>query len=118
MNAESRPKAALEDLARDRSAFYGTRLFGASVENHLDSILWRLVRGELGLHQLTPSLAAFWHLGYDDGRASLLPQLRQAEADRDRYYLRAFDTPNRRRQRLDEAARESWNEILDGNGAR
>lgn len=96
----------------------GSRLIGRAVENELDSTLWRLIVGEIGLHEVTPALAAFWHLGYDAGRASLLPELHQARADRDRYFRAAFDTPDQMRQRLVDGARDFWSEFVAGGDGR
>ena len=68
---------------------------GHTVENQLDKILWRLILGEVELHELTPALAAWWTLAHESGRAS-----RQAEVDRlnseaDRYYRAAYNPRSR-----------------------
>lgn len=123
MNAKrSRPvvSEAAENPVDGRFAFNGTRLIGAAVENQLRATLVQLAAGEIGLHDLTPSLAAFYHLGHFDGVDSLEVRLAQCEADRDRYYLAAFDTPEQLRRRLDQEARDYWEEFLstagDGRG--
>lgn len=119
---ESRPQlgeaGAAEDQVTARSALDSTSLVGAAVEKQLDATLWRLIAGEIGLHDLTPALAGWYTLGYDAGRAAILPQLQGAEADRDRYYRAAYDTPERLRERLDQGARDYWNEFIAGGDGR
>lgn len=90
------------------------RLIGASVEDDLDAVLWQLVDGEVELHQLTPGLAGFWSLAYDQGRASRQAEIDRANADADRYYRAAYDSLALRNQRFDVAAARYWNEWLDG----
>lgn len=55
-----------------------------------------------------------WAEGWDACRASLQPQLDRANADADRYYRLAFDTPQDLRARLDETARGHWADFLRG----
>lgn len=79
-------------LAPDPADSPKPALIGASMEKPLDATMWRLVLGEIGLHELTPGLAAFYTLGHAAGVDSIAPQLAQAIADRDRYYMAAFNT--------------------------
>ena len=74
-------------------------LIGHTVEKPLDATLWRLRTGTVGLEALTPALRGFCTLSHDDGYAagfiagveSTSAELRQAIADRDRYYGAAFN---------------------------
>lgn len=74
------------------------KLNGHTVETELGALLDRLIVGSLGLHELTPALAGFITLGFDQGRASrdrevaaLRQQLDQALRDRDTYYERLMN---------------------------
>lgn len=60
-----------------------------------------------------------WGAGYTarDGEVSSLQlKLAQAEADADRYYRAAFDTPALLRERMDEDAEEYWTAFLAHDG--
>ncbi|GAA2082396.1 hypothetical protein GCM10009840_18220 [Pseudolysinimonas kribbensis] len=68
IKAEGRPTS-------DRTAFNTTRSIlpcpvGSTVETQLDDALWKLVGGELDLHDLTPALAGFYVVGHSDGYRS------------------------------------------------
>lgn len=94
-----------------------TGLVGHTVERQLDSALWRLVLGDLGLHDLTPALAGFYSLGFAHGQESPSPQIEQAEADRDSLYERLYygkDLPDVRLRRMRAAAEEYWQELMSG----
>jgi hypothetical protein len=43
---------------------------GASVDAVLEETLWRLVRAEIGLSDLTPALQAWWAVAAEQGRQS------------------------------------------------
>lgn len=119
MTERSRPvEGAANDLVDGRSTLNRTRLIGATVENRLSATLERLMHGEIGLHELTPSLAAFYHLGHAHGVESMRPAVEQALADAARYYER-WCNPGKvldetQRQRIDEAAEDHWQQFLDG----
>lgn len=53
-----------------------------------------------------------WH-ARDDEVAELRVRLERAEADADRYFRRAFDTPESIAGRLDEGAESYWREFLE-----
>lgn len=57
-----------------------------------------------------------WVQGWDACAAYLQPQLDQALADRDRYFRRAFDSPEQLRERLDQGASDYWSELLESEG--
>jgi hypothetical protein len=109
----SRADAAL-DLLGQGSVATDERLIGATVDDHLEATLWRLVAGEIGLHQLTPALAGFWSLAYDQGRASRQAELDRANADADRYYRAAYDTREHQLRRIDIAAENYWQDFMSG----
>lgn len=74
------------------------KLNGHTVETELGALLDRIIVGSLGLHELTPSIAGFITLGFDQGRASrdrevaaLRQQLDQALRDRDTYFERLMN---------------------------
>lgn len=120
MNERSRLDAleAAADQIDGRSTPKPRHLIGATVEFHLDRVLWQLVRGEIGLQDLTPALAAFYHFGHADGIASVQPALERARADADRYYAH-WTNPGRklartRRSAMDAAAAEHWQGFLEG----
>lgn len=90
-------------------------LVGATVERQLDASLWRLVQGEVGLHDLTPALVGFYSIGFAHGQDSLRPELERAQHDRDTYYER-WTNPGQlltdvRLRRMREAAEEWWQEM-------
>ena len=64
---------------------------------HLDSLYCLLSEDKLSLYELPPAVALFYYLGEAHGEARLRSELRQALADRDRYYSHAsrggFSTP-------------------------
>lgn len=94
-----------------------TECVGHLVEKQLDSTLWRLVSGELGLHELPPALAGFYSIGFAHGQESVQAQLEQAQSDRDRYYERWYngkDLPDARLRRMRAAAEEYWEELIGG----
>ncbi|AZZ52813.1 hypothetical protein [Rathayibacter festucae] len=95
-----------------------TPLVGACVETGLHQALTDVLDGRLGLHQLTPALAGFWTIAYDQGRASRQPEIDRLQAEADRLYLRANNTPEKLREvvrlRLDEGAARYWVEWLRG----
>lgn len=91
---------AAQCLAEDNTSFPRltdspgvSHLVGHTVEKALDATLWRLVLGEIGLHELTPALAGFYHVGHADGVASQAGLLRQARHDAERMYVLAFNDP-------------------------
>ena len=67
------------------------RLIGASVDTELEATLWRLMDGSIEIWQLTPALAAWWHVAYDSGAGSLRQDVAQATSDADRYYELAMN---------------------------
>ena len=78
------------------------KLNGHTVETELGALLDRLIFGELGLHELTPSIAGFVTYGFDQSRtsrdqevAALRQQLARAEHERDLYFARLHN-PGRR----------------------
>lgn len=84
-------------------------MIGASVESHLALTLDRLLRGELGLHELTDSLAGFYHCGWADGRASCESETVRLEADRTRYYNLAYPEDSYLiRQRVGQAIEDAF----------
>lgn len=109
--------AAREDQVDGRSTSHGTELFDPGVENRLDATLWALVAGDIGLEDLPRAQLALWTVAYEAGRASVLPHLRQAEADRDRYFNAAYGSSDQLRHRLDESAKDYWSEFLESEGA-
>lgn len=91
-------------------------LIGATVEKPLDASLWRMVTGEICLHDLTPALAGFYSVGFEDGRQSLAHELAKAENERDTFYER-WANPGKeltevRLRRAREAAEDYWDEFV------
>lgn len=94
----------------------GGELWGHSIEQQLAVLLDKLVRGDLGLHEITPSAAGLHTYGFECGRGSRDPeladlrrQLARAEHERDLAYARLHN-PGRQlhetiQDRLDTAAR-------------
>lgn len=75
-----------------------TAKHGASVEKSLAALLARLMADEIGLDDLTASLAGFYLAGHAAALASSLPELTRVERERDEavssrdtYYRAAFD---------------------------
>jgi hypothetical protein len=66
---------------------------GHSVEKQLGATLWQLFDGTLGLHELTPSLAAWWSLAYEEGRCSRQPEIDRLNAENESLWLRANNDP-------------------------
>ncbi|HEY5224961.1 MAG TPA: hypothetical protein VIJ18_18175 [Microbacteriaceae bacterium] len=91
-----------------------TALIGSTVEKSVDATLWKLVLGQIGLHDLTPALAAFWTLGHASGIASCRAQIARLENEADRLYVQAFNPKDRAkliRERMDAAAADYWEEF-------
>ena len=97
-------------------------LLGATVEQHLERTLWRLLDGTLSFHELTPALRAWFSIAHDQGYAAG-HTAQQTVIDRlvvecDRLYFHAHNTPQQlqaiRDKRLDEGARIYWDEWLQG----
>ncbi|MBF4568779.1 hypothetical protein ITJ57_08340 [Plantibacter sp. VKM Ac-2880] len=90
-----------------RPAQHTPKLVGASVETELEATLWRLMDGSIAIWQLTPALAAWWHVAYAAGAQSLGDHLDQAQADADRYYELAMNPgkslSEMKQRRIDEA---------------
>lgn len=81
-------------------------LIGYTVEKQLDAALWRLVQGDIGLHECTPALRGWYSVGHHDGIESCKRTILRLEADVERYYLYAFNPRDRAeliRQRIDDA---------------
>lgn len=97
------------------------RLIGASVEKALDTTLWQLVLGEIGLHDCTPAIVGLYSIGHAHGVESVLEQLRQAENDRDRYFELwanpGKDLTDIRLRRMRQASEEYWRQFLETEGA-
>lgn len=94
-----------------RPARHTPKLIGASVETELEATLWKLMDGSISTWQLTPALAAWWHVAYAAGARSLNDELDQAQADADRYYELAMN-PGRslsemKQRRIDQAIAEA-----------
>lgn len=88
-------------------------MIGATVEGQLSATLDRVLRGELGLHELTDSLAGFYHCGWADGRASCEPEIVRLEADRVRLYNLAFPEDEYLiRQRIGQAIEDAFFEAV------
>jgi hypothetical protein len=91
-------------------------LIGASVEKALDATLWQLVTNEIGLHDCTPAILGLYSIGFEHGRQSVLPQLEQAEADRDTYYERWTSPGSKladvKMRRMRAAAEAYWDEFV------
>jgi hypothetical protein len=71
---------------------------GASAEAQLAVTLDRLMRGELGLPDLTNSLQGFYNTGWNDGFNAARAA---CEDEMNRLYRLAFDTPRAQRDRID-----------------
>lgn len=95
-----------------------TALIGVTVENQLDGVLWRIARGDLQLWQVTPAIAGLVTFGYDQGRASLQPTIDRLNAECDRLYLRAHNSPEQiraiQRRQMDAAAEQYWADFMAG----
>jgi hypothetical protein len=93
-------------------------LIGATIERHLETVLWRLVDGDLDLTDLAPALRAWWLVAYDQGRASRQPEVDRLSAECDRLHLIAYNTPEQVRdiyiKRMDEGALRYWSEWCEG----
>jgi hypothetical protein len=74
-------------------------LIGASVDAELDATLWRLVNGEIAIHDLTPALAAWWHVAHYFGEQSCQKEIRRLNRQLDRQYVAMWNPvkvdPNR-----------------------
>ncbi|MFC5791915.1 hypothetical protein EDM22_13805 [Agromyces tardus] len=93
---------------------------GATVEKALDATLWRLITGEIALHELTPALAGFYTIGHAHGVESVLERLRNTEHERDRYY-ELWTNPGTqltdiRLRRMREAAEDYWRVFVATDG--
>lgn len=92
---------------------------GHTVENQLEDILWKLILGDVDLHQCTPALAAWWHLAYDEGRRSRQPEIDRLNTENESLWLRANNSPaeavelvqRRLDGSFDEAARQFFGEV-------
>ena len=119
MNEESRPaKAAPNDLAGGLISFKRNALYGAPVEKPLDRTLWMMLEGQIGLHDLTPSLAGFYYAGHADGIGSLQARIAYLEHTADRLYVAAFndrDLAKRIQQRMDEHYRVKLDALMRGD---
>ncbi len=77
----------------------------AQIEAQLEAWADALLAGELGLHQLPPALAAFFHLGAGEARQHAEARVRELEHECDRLYLAAANPADRAaelQRRLDE----------------
>jgi hypothetical protein len=109
--------AALDSIVPSHPAPF---TIAASVERQLETVLWALVSGEIELYHLTPALAAWWSLAHEYGCASRNSEVAQLTADRDRYYEVAFYGKNLaevRRQRMDDASADFWEQFAQIGGA-
>lgn len=96
---------------------HSTGLVGHTVEKQLDASLWRLVIGEIGLHDCTPALAGWFSIGFAYGQESMQPKLEQVEDERNQLYERLHhgkDLPDVRLRRMRAAADEYWQELMSG----
>lgn len=59
------------------------------VTQYLESVTDKLLRDEVQLWELPSAVSGLYYLGESSARGVLMPQLIQAEADRDRYYRAA-----------------------------
>lgn len=95
------------------------KLNGHTVETELGALLDRLIVGELGLHELTPSIAGFVTYGFDSGRGSRDPELadlrrRLARAERDRdTYFEQLHNPGKKLTELHQRREQQALDLLD-----
>lgn len=86
----------------------------------IDAILWRLVSGQLGLHEIPSPLASWYWAGSRDADISS-PRIAELERDlaianqaADEWYLKAHHTPQEieemRIAAMDDGWRDLWNE--------
>ena len=127
---ESRPvtgNRAAEDLAEgsttsvkpDRPSPAKPALIGAAVERALDGTVWDLVTGKIGLHDVTPAIAALYSVGFADGVASCGARIARLEHEADVLYVQAFNPSDRAkliRKRMDAAAAEYEAEFMANGG--
>jgi hypothetical protein len=70
------------------------------VTEYLENVTDQLINDSVQLWELPPAVACLYYLGEASARRVLIPQLIQAEADRDRYYRAAsrggFQAPIKR----------------------
>lgn len=96
------------------------QLIGASVDGRLDAVLWELLAGKLELWQLAPGLAAWWHVAYDAGYRARQAEIDRLNAECDRLYARAYNTPAQRKaiiaRELDAAAADYWTRFIQTGG--
>lgn len=88
---------------------------GHTVERQLDTTLWLLLNGDLGLQDLTPALAGFYSIGFADGQDSLRARLQTETDTADRLYERLHhgkDLPDVQLRRMRAAAAEYWEEVV------
>lgn len=67
------------------------------ITQYLEKVTDELIKDEVQLWELPPAVSGLYYLGEWSARGILMPQLIQAEADRDRYYRAAcrggFEVP-------------------------
>lgn len=93
-----------------RSSFPAQITLSDPAERYLSKLADALVTGSVELWQLPPSLMALYafahEAGVDTGKQSRQPEIDRLNAEADRLYLRAYHTPEQRkqieRQRVDE----------------
>ena len=88
-------------------------------EKYLTGWLEAVMTGEIPLWRLPPSVAAFYHAGYAEGRTSRQQEISDLERELNRLHIIAFYPESERKQklldrlhnRLDEFSEEEWDRL-------
>lgn len=107
---------------QDKKSYPDRITLSETAEQYLNRLGQDLLLGHVELWQLPPSIAQIFAFAYTAGAASRQGEIDQAESDADRFYDRWLNPGKKlaevRRDRMQAAAAEYWQEFLAAEQAR
>ena len=83
----------VDSILPEISAYPAKITLSAAAESYLSQLATDLELGRCDYYQLSPALRELYTFGYEAGRASLAGMVVNLNAEADRLYLRAYNTP-------------------------